>query len=131
MQNQLPPGTKELLGLNLKFCLAPRTIKNNINNTILQMARSIRTRYYLAKNNLLGDSEYEKQIYKRNLNWHPLPAPLIIEEKLTEFEKSLKSLQQKNFNKHKHQQLSNLTPLQSAALQKLRENKNIIIEATD
>jgi hypothetical protein len=99
-QNQLHPGTKELLGLNLKFRLAPRTIKNNINNTILRMARSIRTRYYLVKYNLLGDSKYEKQIYKRNLNWHPPPGPLIIEEKLTEFEKSLKFSQQKIIKKH-------------------------------
>jgi len=31
--NVLPPGSRALLGLNLKFCLAHKTITNDINKT--------------------------------------------------------------------------------------------------
>jgi hypothetical protein len=30
----IPVGTKQLLGLNLKFCLSSRTLNNNINDTV-------------------------------------------------------------------------------------------------
>jgi len=130
-ENHLPLGSKELLGLNLKFCLASQQVKNNINKTILRLARSIRTKYYLAEHNLLNESDYNKQIYKKNQTWQPPPAPLYIEDKITEFEKALKSFQQKIINKNRHQRHSNLTPLQSEALKKLRNNRNITIKPTD
>ena len=62
---------------------------------MLKLARSIRTKYYLAKITTGNSLEYEKQIYKKNLNWNPPPAPLIIEDKITEFEKAIKSFQKK------------------------------------
>jgi hypothetical protein len=127
----LPLGSKELLGLNLKFCLASHQVKNNINKTILCLARSIRTKYYLAEHNLLNESDYNKQIYKKNQTWQPPPAPLPIDDKITEFEKALKSFPQRIINKNRHQQHSNLTPLQSEALKKLRNNRNITIKPTD
>jgi len=40
---KLPIGSRQLLGLNLKFCLASSHINSNINQTMLKMARSIRT----------------------------------------------------------------------------------------
>jgi hypothetical protein len=39
--NKLPTGSKVLLGLNLKFCLANKMITNDISKTMLHMARSI------------------------------------------------------------------------------------------
>jgi len=54
------------------------------------MARSIRTRYYLKELNIDNSADYEKQIYLKNKGWHPPPAPLHIEDKLTMFEKTLK-----------------------------------------
>jgi hypothetical protein len=71
------------------------------------------------------------KIYKKNQTWQPPPAPLSIEDKITEFEKALKSCQQKIINKNRHQRHSNLTPLQSEALKKLRNNRNITIKPTD
>jgi len=42
-ENVFTSGTRQLLGLNLKFCISSNQSKNNINKIVLQMARSIRT----------------------------------------------------------------------------------------
>jgi len=47
--NTLPPGSRELLGLNLKFCLASKNIPDDINKTMIQLAHTIRTRFYLIQ----------------------------------------------------------------------------------
>jgi len=61
-KNKLPTGTKELLGLNLSFCLAPKQLQNNINHTVCKMAYSIRTRHFLQQNNVNNNQEYIKQL---------------------------------------------------------------------
>jgi hypothetical protein len=38
--NNIPTGTKQLLGLNLKYCLSTNHKNNNINKTVLWMAHS-------------------------------------------------------------------------------------------
>jgi hypothetical protein len=87
----LPVGSKNLLGLNLKFCLSTKSLTNDINQTMLRMVCSIRTHHFLQTNGLNTTSKYEKQIYIKNTNWHPPPAPSIIVDKMTEFEKALKN----------------------------------------
>jgi hypothetical protein len=62
--NTVPPGTRQLLGFNLKYCLASRKLPNNIHKTNLKMAYSIRTKHYLIENNLTSDAKNIKQIYK-------------------------------------------------------------------
>jgi hypothetical protein len=57
----------------------------------LRMVCSIRTHHFLQTNGLNTTSKYEKQIYIKNTNWHPPPAPSIIVDKMTEFEKALKN----------------------------------------
>jgi hypothetical protein len=42
--NALPTGSRELLGLNLKFCIASRNLPYNLNKAMLKRAYSIRTR---------------------------------------------------------------------------------------
>jgi hypothetical protein len=76
-KQKLPIGAKHLLGLNLKFCLASNTLQNNINKTVLRLARFIRTNFYLKEHNLDGNSDYKRQIYIKDTSWHPPPAPLI------------------------------------------------------
>lgn len=98
---------------------------------MLKLARSIRTKYYLAKNTTGNSLEYEKQIYKKNLNWNPPPAPLIIEDKITEFEKAIKSFQKKLSDKYNSLKSPNLNPFQQKILLQLRKNHNIIIKPTD
>jgi len=98
---------------------------------MLRLARSIRTHHFLQTHGLNDTSNYEKQIYKKNTNWHPPPAPPIIEDKLTEFEKALKRKLEALKEKHSKRNLSNLTPLQTKVLAQLRQNNNIVIKPSD
>jgi hypothetical protein len=130
-KNKLPLGTKQLLGLNLNFCLAPTNPRDNISKTVLKIARSIRIKYFLDQNGLGNDEEYNRQIYINNIGWHPPPAPLNIENHITNFEKALKLKQQEVMSKNKNRSFPNLTPLQLSALRKLQSNSKIIIKPTD
>lgn len=130
-QQKLPTGAKELLGLDLKFCLSSIKITNDIHKTTLQMAKTIRTRFFLRDNGITESSTYEKQIYIKNMAWNPPPAPLHIEDKITEFEKSLRNLHQQLTAKHKHNKLTNLTPFQVKTLKELKNNKDVTIKPTD
>jgi hypothetical protein len=98
---------------------------------MLKLARSIRTNYFLSQHGSLGDKNYEKQINIHNKQWHPPPAPLEIEEKLTDFQKLLKKKQQELVSKTKSLNLSNLTSYQKTILNQLKNNRNIIIKPTD
>jgi hypothetical protein len=129
--DKLPLGTRQLLGLNLNFCLASKNSKTNLNKTILRMARSIRINSYLKQQSLNENAEYHKQIYICNSNWHPPPASILIENQITAFEKLLKAKQQELEIKNQNSALLNLTPLQKSALIKLRQNNSIIIKPTD
>jgi hypothetical protein len=60
---KLPTGTKKLLRLNLKFCLSSNNITNDIHKTMLQMTKTIRTKYFLQANGTTENSSYDKQIY--------------------------------------------------------------------
>ena len=127
----IPTGTKQLLGLNLKYCLATNRLNNNINKTVQKMAYSIRTRLFLDSIGHPANQEYEKQIYIKNSNWNPPPASLFLENKITEFEKELKKSQATQSKKFNRINLSNLNPIQATALKHLRRNNNFIIKATD
>ncbi len=130
-QSIIPPGTRQLLGLNLNYCLASRRLPNNINKTLLQLAYSIRTKHYLTSNNVASDAEYIKQLYKKNITWNPPPAPNLVENKITEFEKALKAAQHQLIKINSKKKSSNLTPVQLKTLRALRKNKSIIIKPTD
>jgi len=95
------------------------------------MAKTIRTKHFLSENGIIDNNSYEKQIYVKNSTWNPPPAPISIENKITEFEKYLKSYHQQLIQKFKHKKLTNLSPLQSNALITLKNNKNITIKPTD
>jgi hypothetical protein len=95
------------------------------------MAYSIRTKYALSSSNITADSEYIKQLYKKNTSWNPPPASNLIEEKITLFEKSIKTKHRKLVEKHSNTNYSNLTPIQSEALRSLRSNNRLIIKPTD
>jgi hypothetical protein len=86
---------------------------------------------YLKQQSLNKNEEYYKQIYICNSNWHPPPAPILVEDRITEFEKLLKAKQQELEIKNQNSTLLNLTSLQKSALIKLRKNSNIIIKPTD
>jgi len=106
--NKIPLGTKKLLGLNLKFCLSTNKIPNNIPSTIRHMAYNIRTHYYLKECSANNDTEYIKQIYVKNRNWNPPPAPINIENKITEFERALQAALSSKISKNKKVNFKNL-----------------------
>jgi hypothetical protein len=58
-------GTRELLGLNLKFCIASRNFKPNIKSSIKRLAYNIRTAFHLKTNGITSASndDYHPQIY--------------------------------------------------------------------
>jgi hypothetical protein len=72
-QQRLPIGSKELLGLNLKFCFATKPLPKEIKRTVIEMAKSIRTQQYLVETGIDNNSTYIKQIYKKNPTWNPPP----------------------------------------------------------
>jgi len=131
LQNELPPGTKHLLGLNLKYCLTSNKLDDGLNNTLLKLAQSIRTKHFLNSTGTGENSEYIPQIYLRNKTWDPPPASILIEDQITRFEKSLKKENELLQKKYRNKNISNLTPLQFKALKELKQNTNLIIKPTD
>ncbi len=86
---QPPPGTTNLLGLGLKFCLASPKPSPKIKDTMRKLAYRIRTKYYLQEHPSTNH-DYIPQIYVKLKGWDPPPAPLNVENAITEFEKQLK-----------------------------------------
>ncbi len=80
------------------------------------MAYAIRTKFHLKELGCLTDQIYEKQIYIKNKLWNPPPASLLIETKLIDFKKELKSKHAERLPKYKKINASNLTPIQANTL---------------
>ena len=115
----------------MKYCLAPRTLNRGIHTTLLKLAYSIRTKYHLTHNGKDTEYAYIPQTYQKNTDWNPPPASNEIENQLTLFGKALRKEHELLLRKYRNASLSNLTPLQSTALKKLRENHDIILKPTD
>jgi hypothetical protein len=64
------------------------------------------------------------------LCWNPLPAPLHIENKITEFEKMLREQQSILALKQNKTNLCNLTYMQLLTLKSLKQNINLTIKPT-
>lgn len=126
---QPPPGTTNLLGLGLKFCLASPKPSPKIKDTMRKLAYRIRTKYYLQEHPSTNH-DYIPQIYVKLKGWDPPPAPLHVENAITEFEKQLKITTTQNTQNLK-QNSSNLTPLQQETLAKLKKSTDFIIMPTD
>jgi len=89
ISNPPPPGTKDLLGLGLKFCLATPNANPNIKQCLHQMAYKIRIKECLKQNDNDNTTPYIPQIYIEVQGWNPPPATLKIENRLTDYEKLL------------------------------------------
>jgi hypothetical protein len=49
------------------------------------MARYIRASFYIKQQGLHNNENYDKQIYVKLKNWHPSPATLEVEDKITAY----------------------------------------------
>jgi len=126
---QPPIGTKNLLGLGLKFCTAPPIPTPNIKDTLKKLAYRIRTKHFLDTNVRHNNSEYIPQLYIKIKGWNPPPAPLIIENQITNFEKIIKTAIQTNADKRR--KFFNLTSSQLHTLTFLKKSKDFIIQPSD
>jgi hypothetical protein len=124
-----PQGTDKLLGLGLKYCVAnPKPIQNT-KQCLLKLAYKIRTKQYLLQNESKSSDIYIPQIYVKLKGWNPPPAPLDIENCITDFERNLQDAIKSN-KKLKHN-YNNLTPPQQQTLNLLKNNNEFIIMPTD
>jgi hypothetical protein len=130
-ETQLPLGAKQLLGLNLKFCLASNKLSYTPKRTLLNLAYTIRTKIHLKQLQSENNSEYIKQLYVKNRNWNPPPAPIDIENKLEEFDKALNKKHNELLANYQNTNLTNLTLSQNKTLKLLRQKKDIVIKPTD
>jgi hypothetical protein len=130
---QPPVGTRELLGLNLKFCIASCNFKPNIKISIKRLAYNIRTAFHLKSNGITSASNdnYHPQIYVKLKGWDPPPAPLSIKDNITSFEKTLSEVQRKYQPLIRQRSSLNLNALQLKTLQNLRHNTDFIIKPSD
>jgi hypothetical protein len=76
---QPPLDTEKLLGLGLKYCVAPSKPSVCIKDCIKKLAYRIRTKQYLLTENRQSEREYIPQIYVKLKNWDPPPASLTTE----------------------------------------------------
>jgi len=95
------------------------------------MAYTICTKYHLQRLGQATDSTYIKQIYKKNKHWNPEPAPTLVEDTITIFDKSLHKMQDTLNKKQQKINLGNLTTLQTQTLRTLKQNAHLTIKPTD
>jgi hypothetical protein len=126
---QPPIGTKNLLGLGLKFFLAPPNPTPNIKDTLHKLAYKIQTKHYLDTNGRTSLDEYIPQLYIRLKGWSPPPAASHTEKLLHSFEIKLKEAIQTNTTQRKN--IYNLTKTQANALKLQKNSKEFIILPSD
>ena len=126
---QPPPGTRNLLGLGLKFCHATPRANPDIKSCLKKLAYKIRTKQFLLDNPRHDHSTYIPQLYVKLKHWNPPPASNEVEDQLVHFEKKIKAAVARNASQKTP--YSSLTPLQRSTLQELRESKDFIIMPTD
>ena len=125
-QKQLPPGSIQLLGLGLNFCLKKPKPTNKIETTIMRFKKDIR-REYTFRNVPDSEGNYIKQLYIANKHWQPNYASDTIENALDNFEARLKQ----EHAKFQRKSLPNITPLQKQALNKLIKHPKFIVLQAD
>jgi len=128
-EKQLPLGTKNIIGLGLKFCTAPTIPTPNIRETLQKLAYKIRTKHYLESTDRNEINEYIPQLYKKIKGWNPPPATLQTEHQISNFENNIRKATLNNTLKH--QKFFNLTESQRKTLKELKKSTDIIILPSD
>ena len=85
----MPPGTKQLLGLGLNYCLKGPSITTTTNSTFDRLRKDLRRMYHLR---VTDSGNYIKGLYIKS-EYKFKPASDEIEEAIDNFEKALKAEQ--------------------------------------
>ena len=125
----LPPGTKSLLSLGLKFCIRHRKPTNNIKKSIERIEYDVRTKVWVKENVTEdNDRDFNPKLYLKNPMWDPPEANTEVEEALKAFAQRITALH------NKHQQrttVKNLSYLQNQAMNSLVDHPNIFVCPAD
>ena len=123
---QPPPGTKDLLGHSLNYCIQRPLPKPNITATFTRFIYDVRTRFAIADFDN-HDSDYNPKLYVKSDTWTPDAAPLLVEDALRCFKEKLLHATLATRQRRQH----NLRPQQRKLLLDLRANPKFIIVPTD
>ena len=122
---QPPLNTGQLLGLNLKYCIATPTKKPDLGYTIPRLEKSVRTQNMLIERKVRSQHFIQQLFFKQN-QFYSLPLGTDkMEYKLTKFEEKLETEALPTTCQ------SNLTPTQQHVLNSLKNNPDYIIRPTD
>ena len=129
-----PPGTRDLLGLNLKFTIKSPTPNPDIPETMTRMQRQIRLAYYHDERHTDdpedGEGNYNPKIYLKS-TWNDIPKVerndvewrmMSFADELTKRSEELKKIMHKK---------GNLPPHLMKALRTIAEDKRFIVCLTD
>ena len=123
----LPPGTKSLLSLGLKFCIRHRKPTNNIEKSIERFQHDVRTRVWVAEQED-NDRDFNPKLYLKNPFWDPPWAGDQIEAALESFVLQIQDLHVKH---QKPTTSKNLTYQQNHALNALVDHPVIYVCPAD
>jgi hypothetical protein len=116
----------QLLGLNLKYCVASKSPKPDLKHTIGRLNRSVRTQNMLLQKKV-KNQPFIQQLYKQSTAYIPPLATDQLEYQLEKFEEKLEAASAKLPRASK----SNLTYSQQKILQSLKKDKDYIILPSD
>ena len=75
VNSPLPPGTKSLLNLGLKFCIKSRKPSNIVMSSIQRFKHDVRTKHWLLYQNKKDDDDFNPKLYIKSPDWNPPPKP--------------------------------------------------------
>ena len=123
-RNKLPPGTTQLLGHGLIFCVKPASTNDMITNTFRRLSKDVRRMYALREEKEGGD--YIPAIYIKSKYVFD-PASEEIEDAMSKFKADVKKkiveLQRRRIKNPK----CNLTPACMSLMQFLKDNDIYIV----
>jgi len=124
---QPPPGTRELLGHSLNYCIQRPLPQPNITATFNRFLYDIRTKFAIADFESTNSSHYNPKLYVKSPDWNPDEAPPPVEAALHHFRDKL--LQATLATRHTRQY--NLSTQQRRLLQTLGASRQFKIIFTD
>ena len=122
----MPPGTPQLLGLGLNYCIKPTTTEEMTDAIFTRLTKDIRQMYALKGVEDNDDGNYIPSLYLK-LTYKFKKAPSHIKKAIVSFKDGILRKQLELQKRHQKKPKRNLTPLQWKLLQKLKNNDTFII----